>query len=174
MLVDARTEYLSTSHDVAVSQSRVRAPVLGDLRRWTGVTVVSCDAVHGEWHSVSVEKDGEPTGFGSTKTRTPSPLFSRGGHSPPWKLLEVAQGVHYIHSEGVIHGSLRGVLYLHHSIVGCSTHLLLLGQHPVGCRPSRPNLRLWVNPTFRTTGGATLQLSSPRVIQIFRRRSVRF
>ena len=29
-----------------------------------------------------------------------------------WKILEVAQGVEYIHSEGVVHGDLRGVLFL--------------------------------------------------------------
>ena len=28
-----------------------------------------------------------------------------------WKILEVAKGVEYIHSEGVVHGDLRGVLY---------------------------------------------------------------
>ena len=32
------------------------------------------------------------------------------------KLLEVAQGIHYIHSEGVVHGDLHGVLRLNHSI----------------------------------------------------------
>ena len=29
-----------------------------------------------------------------------------------WKMLEVAQGMEYIHSEGVIHGDLRGVFSL--------------------------------------------------------------
>ena len=28
-----------------------------------------------------------------------------------WKMLEVAKGVEYIHSEGVVHGDLRGVFY---------------------------------------------------------------
>ena len=27
----------------------------------------------------------------------------------PWKLFEVAQGIHYIHSEGMVHRSLHGV-----------------------------------------------------------------
>ena len=35
----------------------------------------------------------------------------------PWNLLEVAQGIHYIHSEGVVHGSLRGVNCLYRNIV---------------------------------------------------------
>ena len=39
---------------------------------------------------------------------------------PSRKLLEVAKGVEYIHSEGVIHGDLRGVLYLkYHIILRC-------------------------------------------------------
>ena len=33
------------------------------------------------------------------------------------KLLEVAQGLHYIHSEGVVHGDLRGVFRLNHSVI---------------------------------------------------------
>jgi serine/threonine protein kinase len=39
----------------------------------------------------------------------------------PWKLLEVAQGIHYIHSEGVVHGSLRGVNCLYRNIVDTLT-----------------------------------------------------
>ena len=35
------------------------------------------------------------------------------------KLLEVSQGIHYIHSEGVVHGDLRGVFCLNHSIINC-------------------------------------------------------
>ena len=35
------------------------------------------------------------------------------------KLLEVALGVHYIHSEGVVHGDLRGVFCLDNSITNC-------------------------------------------------------
>ena len=34
---------------------------------------------------------------------------------PVRKILEVAQGLEYIHSEGVVHGDLRGVLYLNHN-----------------------------------------------------------
>jgi serine/threonine protein kinase len=31
------------------------------------------------------------------------------------KILEVAQGMEYIHSEGVVHGDLRGVRYIKHA-----------------------------------------------------------
>ena len=30
----------------------------------------------------------------------------------PRKMLEVAKGIEYIHSEGIVHGDLRGVFYL--------------------------------------------------------------
>ena len=33
------------------------------------------------------------------------------------KMLEVAQGMEYIHSEGVVHGDLRGVRYLKHALL---------------------------------------------------------
>ena len=36
-----------------------------------------------------------------------------------WKMLEVAQGMEYIHSEGVIHGDLRGVFNLKYRTLGC-------------------------------------------------------
>ena len=36
---------------------------------------------------------------------------------PAWKMLEVAKGIEYIHSEGVVHGDLRGVFYLKHIIL---------------------------------------------------------
>lgn len=32
--------------------------------------------------------------------------------SPCQKILEVAQGMEYIHSEGVVHGDIRGVFFL--------------------------------------------------------------
>ena len=35
------------------------------------------------------------------------------------KMLEVAQGMEYIHSEGVVHGDLRGVRYLKHALLKC-------------------------------------------------------
>jgi serine/threonine protein kinase len=31
---------------------------------------------------------------------------------PSWQILEVAQGLEYIHSEGAVHGDIRGVFYL--------------------------------------------------------------
>ncbi len=31
-------------------------------------------------------------------------------------MLEVAEGIEYIHSEGVVHGDLRGVFYLKPSV----------------------------------------------------------
>ena len=34
-------------------------------------------------------------------------------------MLEVAQGLEYVHSEGVVHGDLRGVFYLNHDILKC-------------------------------------------------------
>ena len=33
------------------------------------------------------------------------------------KILEVAKGIEYIHSEGVVHGDLRGVFYSKHNIL---------------------------------------------------------
>ena len=33
----------------------------------------------------------------------------------PLKILEVAQGIEYIHSVGTVHGDLRGVFYLIHA-----------------------------------------------------------
>ena len=36
---------------------------------------------------------------------------------PPQKMLEVANGIEYIHSEGVIHGDLRGVFYLKYNMI---------------------------------------------------------
>ena len=38
---------------------------------------------------------------------------------PSRKILEVAKGVEYIHSEGVVHGDLRGVFDLKHSMLRC-------------------------------------------------------
>ena len=36
------------------------------------------------------------------------------------KMLEVAEGIEYIHSEGVVHGDIRGVFYLkYHVILRC-------------------------------------------------------
>ena len=34
-----------------------------------------------------------------------------------FKMLEVAQGVAYIHSEGVVHGDIRGVFYCGHDTI---------------------------------------------------------
>ena len=33
------------------------------------------------------------------------------------KMLEVAEGIEYIHSEGIVHGDLRGVFYLKFHII---------------------------------------------------------
>ena len=35
---------------------------------------------------------------------------------PARKILQVAMGLEYIHSEGVVHGDLRGVFYLKNNI----------------------------------------------------------
>ena len=35
------------------------------------------------------------------------------------KMLEVAQGMEYIHSEGIVHGDLRGVFQPNHDILKC-------------------------------------------------------
>ena len=40
-------------------------------------------------------------------------------HSPTEKMMEVAQGIEYIHSEGVIHGDLRGVFSLKYVMLKC-------------------------------------------------------
>ncbi|KAF8344393.1 hypothetical protein F5887DRAFT_1283258 [Amanita rubescens] len=60
-----------------------------------------------------------------------------------WKMLQVAQGLEYIHSEGVVHGDIRGA------------NILL-----------DDNLRLWINSRlgsykFCSIGNPTNQLSSP-------------
>ena len=36
---------------------------------------------------------------------------------PSRKMLEVAKGMEYIHSEGVVHGDIRGVFYLKYHII---------------------------------------------------------
>ncbi len=41
----------------------------------------------------------------------------------PRQILEVAQGIEYIHSEGAIHGDIRGVLYLRNTIFDTLTIL---------------------------------------------------
>jgi serine/threonine protein kinase len=38
---------------------------------------------------------------------------------PARKILEVAKGIEYIHSEGVVHGDLRGVFYSKLNILRC-------------------------------------------------------
>ena len=64
------------------------------------------------------------------------------------QMLEVAQGIQYIHSEGVVHGDLRGVMILpEEQYIGILT--LRLGQRSLGFQLSRPNCRLWTNSTFR-------------------------
>ena len=86
------------------------------------------------------------------------------------KILEVAQGLEYIHSEGVVHGDLRGVLYLNHNTLRYWPYFA--GQCPVGWWPSCSNCRLWINPTLGIyeyqVWLATFQLCSPRAIWILR------
>ena len=80
-------------------------------------------------------------------------------------LLEVARGVHYIHSEGVVHGDLRGVFRLNHSIIIFDTLTFITGQRPPGRRISSANMRFWIIPTFRCYSygvwSATSQLFCP-------------
>ena len=46
----------------------------------------------------------------------PSALYQP---SPSSKIREVAKGMEYIHSEGAVHGDLRGVFYLKCSMLKC-------------------------------------------------------
>ena len=50
------------------------------------------------------------------------------------KILEVAEGLEYIHSEGVVHGGLHGVYYLKHDMLRMLTLI---------CRP----ISSWI-PTY--------------------------
>ena len=38
---------------------------------------------------------------------------------PARKMLEVVKGIEYIHSEGVVHGDLRGVFYSKQNMLRC-------------------------------------------------------
>lgn len=61
-------------------------------------------------------EENQSINSGDRRTSTTSLLSTvRYTHSP-YKMMEVVQGLEYIHSEGVVHGDLRGVLYLVHHV----------------------------------------------------------
>ncbi len=59
-------------------------------------------------------------------------------------MLEVAQGMEYIHSEGVVHGDLRGVCLIPIYIVEMLT-FFFSGECPPGCRSPRSNRRFRID-----------------------------
>ena len=63
-------------------------------------------------------------------------------------MLEVAAGVQYIHSEGIVHGDLRGVRIW----LSCLVYQLIsriLGKHTPWPRLTLPNYWFWIDSTFR-------------------------
>ena len=63
-------------------------------------------------------------------------------------MWEVAAGVQYIHSEGIVHGDLRGVrIWLScfvYQLISC-----ILGKHTPWPRFTLPNYWFWIDSTFR-------------------------
>ena len=57
----------------------------------------------------------KPIGYRGRKTRMCRALLLFVDTHPVRKMLEVGTGLEYIHSEGVVHGDLRGVFYLDHN-----------------------------------------------------------
>ena len=88
------------------------------------------------------------------------------------KILEVAKGIEYIHSEDIVHGDLRGVFYFKHNMTRYRS--FSAGQYPLGCPSSCSNCGLWTNPCLRSyeyqIGSTTCQFCSPRAIRVLRGR----
>ena len=101
---------LSRSVDVAISKSWTRAAVPRDLWRWS-ITLVPGITVYGKRYSLSMER--KVRSFDTRDSKTCMCEYSvhmiAEPELPDPKMLEVAEGMHYIHSEGIVHGDLRGV-----------------------------------------------------------------
>lgn len=95
---------------MAISKSPACPTVSRNLQGRSGTLYVPCVAVHEEWYSFSLEKDSRSINGRDSKTCTDcarlglSLLISNS-----FQVLEVAEGIRYIHSEGMVHGDLRGV-----------------------------------------------------------------
>ena len=112
----SKTGFLSGSIDVAIPLSQVRATVFRNIPKRINIngTNFSRLAIYEERDSGTMAKESKSIDCGGRRTCMVSvlPLFVD-THSAR-KILEVAKGIKYIHSEGVVHGDLHGVLYLKH------------------------------------------------------------
>ena len=104
--------FLSWSVDVAISSSQIRFTVFGDLRKWSSGSDLSRLTVYDEWYTIAMAEEASTIAFRDWKTCRFLILLSNRFRC--WlfslrKLEEVARGIHYIHSEGVVHGDLCGV-----------------------------------------------------------------
>ena len=105
---------LSRGADVGDPEAQIRAAIIGNLsiRRRKGIPILPRFSLHDKWYSGKMEKGNESIHIRDGKTCTAfSILRSPSICSPFLEILEVAKGIEYIHSEGVVHGDLRGVSY---------------------------------------------------------------
>jgi hypothetical protein len=82
--------------------------------------MLPCLPVYGEWHSSPMAEESKSIDSRDRRTCMIFLPLALCRHSPSRKLIEVTQGIEYIHSEGVIHGDLRAVVfYLTYIMLKC-------------------------------------------------------
>ena len=101
---------------MAIPWSPVHSTILRNLRKWINITIIPRHAVYGERNSSSMAKENKPIHCWD-RTACILLFFLCWQTLTFCKILEVAQGIAYIHSEGVVHGDIRGVFYLKHSML---------------------------------------------------------
>ena len=108
----SKTGSLPTSIDVAISSSPICTTIFGDLSIYSGAVVLRV-ALYDERYPIPMAGDSSAVAVGGRNACTlplsAIPLLHTYLFCFLRKLLEVAQGLHYIHSEGVVHGDIRGV-----------------------------------------------------------------
>lgn len=77
---------------------------------WKSFRELSCITLHGKWHTERMAKD--PKAFYSWDATACKDIlnFAR-ALIESRQILEVAEGIRYIHSEDMVHGDLRGVSF---------------------------------------------------------------